>query len=142
MNYSKFIKSIRSSAANTPAEETTLDEIIKESYEDIEDGRIATIIREHHEIKVTNTLIESYRELAASKIFTVDPIVQEIRKLNKLDSIIENKIHYTLSDGSVVGINEDTQETLNNLLRNDKEIVEYMRESKSNFFYVLKKIKE
>lgn len=142
MNYSKFIKSINSSAAPVVAEETTLDEIIKESYEDIEDGRIATIIREHHDIKVTNTLIESYRELAASKIFTVDPIVQEIRKLNKLDSIIENKIHYTLNDNSVVAINEGTQEVLNKLLSKDKQVIEYMRESKSNFFYVLKKIKE
>lgn len=142
MHYSKFIKSINSSAAPVVAEETTLDEIIKESYEDIEDGRIATIIREHHDIKVTNTLIESYRELAASKIFTVDPIVQEIKKLNKLDSIVENKIHYTLNDNSVVAINEDTQEVLNNLLSKDKQVIEYMRENKSNFFYVLKKIKE
>ena len=141
MHYSKFIKSI-SSSTPVVVEETTLDEIIKESYEDIEDGRIATIIREYHDIKVTNTLIESYRELAASKMFTVDPIVQEIRKLNKLDSIVENKIHYTLNDNSVVAINEDTQEVLNNLLSKDKEVIEYMRESKSNFFYVLKKIKE
>lgn len=142
MYYSKFIKTVKSSVATVVAEETTLDEIIKESYQDIEDGRIATIIKEHYEIKVTNTLIESYKELAASRIFTVDPIVQEIRKLNKLDSIIENKIHYTLNDGSVIAVNEDTQELLNNLLNNQKEIVEYMRESKSNFFHVLKKIKE
>lgn len=142
MNYSKFVKGINSSTAPVAVKETTLDEIIKESYEDIEEGRIATIIREHHDIKVTNTLIESYRELAASKIFTVDPIVQEIRKLNKLDSIVENKIHYTLNDNCVVAINKDTQEVLNNLLSKDKEVVEYMRESKSNFFYVLKKIKE
>ena len=90
MYYSKFIKTVKSSVATVVAEETTLDEIIKESYQDIEDGRIATIIKEHHEIKVTNTLIESYKELAASRIFTVDPIVQEIRKLNKLDSIKSN----------------------------------------------------
>jgi hypothetical protein len=142
MYYSKFIKSLKPSTVEKIVEETTLDEIIKESYEDIEDGRIATIIKEHHDIKVTNTLIESYKELAASRIFTVDPIVQEIRKLNKLDSIIENKIHYTLNDSSVVAINEHTQAMLNNLLLNQKEIIEYMRESKSNFFHVLKKIKE
>jgi hypothetical protein len=142
MQYSKFIKSLKPSTIVKIVEETTLDEIIKESYEDIEDGRIATIIKEHHDIKVTNTLIESYKELAASRIFTVDPIVQGIRKLNKLDSIVENKIHYMLNDNSVIAINERTQTMLNNLLLNQKEIVEYMRESKSNFFHVLKKIKE
>jgi hypothetical protein len=87
-------------------------------------------------------LIESYKELASSNIFTVDPIVHQIRKLNKLDSIVEGKIHYMLGDGSMVAINENTQQQLNNLLSDQKEIIEYMRESKKNFFHVLKKIKE
>lgn len=142
MNYKTFIKSLNSSATDQVAEDVTIEEVIKETYEEIEDGRIATIIKEHHDVKVTNTLIESYKELAASNIFTVDPIVQEIRKLNKLDSIVEGKIHYTLADGDVVAINETTQQQLNNLLSNQKDIVEYMRESKRNFFHVLKKIKE
>ena len=75
-------------------------------------------------------------------MFTVDIVVQEIRKLNKLDSIIENKIHYELQDGSIVAIDEQTQEQLNNLLANHKDVVEYMRESKDNFFNVVNKIKE
>lgn len=117
-------------------------EITKQIYEELTDNRIANIIKEHHNVKVTDTLIESYIELASSKIFTVDPVVQEIRKLNKLDALVEGKIHYELSDGSVVAINQQTQSELNNLLANNKDIVEYMRESKSNFFYVLNKIKE
>jgi hypothetical protein len=141
MKYKDFIKSVNSIDEATSTD-TTRQEIVKESYDEIEDGRIATIIKEYHDIKVTNTLIESYKELASSNIFTVDPIVQQIRNLNKLDSIVEGKIHYQLSDGTVVAINEDTQQQLNNLLNNQKEIVEYMRESKSNFFHVLKKIKE
>lgn len=118
------------------------EEITKEVYDDLTENRIANIIREYHDVKVTDTLIESYLELASSKIFTVDPIVQKIRSLNKLDSIVEGKIHYTLSDGTTIAINERTQDTLNNLLANSKEIVEYMRESKNNFFYVLDKFKE
>jgi hypothetical protein len=141
MKYKDFVKSVNSFDEVTSTD-TTRQEIVKESYNEIEDGRIATIIKEYHDIKVTNTLIESYKELASSNIFTVDPIVQQIRNLNKLDSIVEGKIHYQLSDGTVVAINEDTQQQLNNLLNNQKEIVEYMRESKSNFFHVLKKIKE
>jgi hypothetical protein len=68
--------------------------------------------------------------------------VHEIRKLNKLDVVIENKLHYQLDDGSIVAINEATLQFLNNLLHNQTDIVEYMRESKENFFYVIEKIKE
>jgi hypothetical protein len=127
----------------TQYETQELEEQIKtELYEDISHNKIANIIKEHHEVKVTDTLIESYIELASSKLFTVDPVVQEIRALNKLDKLIEGKIDYKLSDGSIIAINELTQEKLNNLLDNQQEIIEYMRESKENFIYILKKIGE
>jgi len=117
-------------------------QISNEVYEEISDDRIAHIIKEHHNVKVTDTLIESYIDLASSKIFTVDPVVYEIRKLNKLDVVVEGKVHYELNDGSVVAIDSTTQETLNKLLTNQKEIVEYMRESKDNFISVVQQIKE
>lgn len=142
MKYSDFIKSLNSPVTSAVAGEVVREEIVNDSYDELDDGRIATIIKEHYDVKVTNTLIESYKELAASNIFTIDPIVQQIRTLNKLDSIIEGKIHYTLADGTLVAINETTQKQLNTLLQNQQEIIEYMRESKSNFFHVLKKIKE
>jgi len=118
------------------------ESITKEIYEDITDNRIANIIREHYNVKVTDTLIESYIELASSNIFTVDPVVQEIRKLNKLDVVVENKNHYELNDGTVVAINGVTQTILNSLLQDQNEIIEYMRESKENFFNVLERIEE
>lgn len=127
---------------NKNCSEAIEDDIIEKQYEEISANRIANIIKEQHDIKVTDTLIESYLELASSKMFTVDIVVQEIRKLNKLDSIIENKIHYELQDGSIVAIDEQTQKQLNNLLANHKDVVEYMRESKNNFFNVVNKIKE
>lgn len=116
--------------------------IAEDTYQEISENTVANIIKEHHDIKVTDTLIESYIDLASSKIFTIDPIVQKIRSLNKLDEIIENKLHYKLNDDNIVAINETTQEQLNNLLADQKEIVEYMRDSKENFFYVVDKIKE
>jgi len=51
-------------------------------------------------------------------------------------------VHYELQDGSIVAIDEQTQEQLNNLLANHKDVVEYMRETKDNFFNVVNKIKE
>ena len=117
-------------------------QISNEIYEEISENRIAQIIKEYHDVKVTDTLIESYIALASSKIFTIDPVVFDVRKLNKLDVVVENKIHYELNDNSVVAIDIATQETLNNLLHNQTEIVEYMRESKQNFMRVIEQIKE
>jgi hypothetical protein len=116
--------------------------ITKEIYEELTSNRIANIIREYHDVKVTDTLIESYIELASSNIFTIDPVVQEIRKLNKVDVVVEGKLHYDLADGSIVAISESTQVLLNNLLANQKEIIEYMREGKDNFLHVLERIEE
>ena len=118
------------------------EKITKDTYQEISEHTVAIIIKEHHEIKVTDTLIESYIELASSNIFSVDPVVQKIRSLNKLDRIVEGKLHYVLADNSTVAINEETQDRLNNILGNQTEIIEYMRESKENFFHVLEQIEE
>ena len=118
------------------------EKITKDTYQEISEHTVASIIKEHHEIKVTDTLIESYIELASSNIFSVDPVVQKIRSLNKLDRIVEGKLHYVLADNSTVAINEETQDRLNNILGNQTEIIEYMRESKENFFHVLEQIEE
>ena len=118
------------------------EKITKDTYQEISEHTVASIIKEHHNIKVTDTLIESYVELASSNIFSIDPVVHKIRSLNKLDRIVEGKLHYVLADNSTVAINEQTQDRLNNLLGNQTEIIEYMRESKENFFHVLEQIEE
>ena len=119
-----------------------VEEVTKEIYEEIPNNKIAEIIKEHHDVKVTDTLIETYIELASSNIFSVDPVICELRKINKLDTLVEGKLNYTLDDGSVIAINEATQEYLNKLLQNQNEIIDYMRESKENFLSVLKQIGE
>jgi hypothetical protein len=118
------------------------EQVKTELYEDIPDNKIANIIKEHHDIKVTDTLIESYIELASSKLFTVDPVVLDIRNLNKLDKLIEDKIDYKLADGTIIAINESTQDKLTELFKDEQEIIEHMRESKENFIDVLKQIGE
>jgi hypothetical protein len=118
------------------------EQVSKELYEDLSDITVANIIKEYHDIKVTDTLIENYISLASSHMFSVDPVVQKIRSLNKLDRLIEGKLHYVLSDESIVTIDERTQEFLNKLLQNQTEIIEYMRESKKNFMHVLDLIEE
>jgi len=118
------------------------EQVSKDLYEELSEHTVANIIKEYHDIKVTDTLIENYIKLASSHMFSVDPVVQGIRSINKLDRLIEGKLHYVLNDESIVAIGERTQLRLNNLLHNQIEIIEYMRESKDNFFHVLEQIEE
>jgi hypothetical protein len=118
------------------------EQVSKELYEELSDQTVANIIKECHNIKVTDTLIENYIQLASSNMFSIDPVVQKIRSLNKLDRIVEGKLHYVLADDSIVTINEQTQERLNMLLQNQTDIIEYMREGKENFLHVLEQIEE
>lgn len=118
------------------------EEVKTDLYEELSDNTIAKLIQEHHNIKVTDTLIESYIEFASSKIFTIDPVVTEIRKLNKLDKLVEGKIDYKLNDESVIAISEDTQHKLNSLFDGHQDVVEYMRESQENFLQVIRNIGE
>ena len=117
-------------------------EVSKDLYEEISDAKVASIIKEHYNIKVTDSLIESYIKLASSNIFTVDPVVLQIRQINKLDRIVEGKLHYVLSDDSIIAISEQTQERLNKLLMDQTEIIEFMRENSTNFLNVLDKLEE
>ena len=116
------------------------EELTKELYEDIPTTKIATLIKENHNVKVTDKLIESYIELASSKLFTADPVVQGIRTMNSFDNLVEGKIDYVLNDGCIVAIDEDTNSAINNLLVNKSDIVHYMRESKENFMHIVKEI--
>ena len=145
MQFKQFIAKFKDSGAfsiRSSSPSSLEEQAKKELYEELSDKTIANIIKEHHDIKVTDTLVESYKQLASSTIFSVDPVVHQIRSLNKLDRLVENKLHYVLKDESIVAIDTRTQDKLNNLLQNQTEVIEYMRESKDNFLYVLEKLEE
>jgi len=141
MYFKQFVDSLKPTTQQKH-EVSIVEEVTKEIYEEIPNTKVAEIIKEYHDVKITDTLIETYVELASSNIFSVDPVICELRKYNKLDRLVEGKLNYTLSDGSVVAINEATQDYLNKLLQNQNEVIEYMRESKQNFLYVLERIGE
>jgi hypothetical protein len=112
-------------------------ELSKNIYEEVLENKIATLIKEKSNIKVTDNILEHYISLASSKVFTTDKTVQAIRKLNKHDLVFENKVDYILKDGSKVVINLSTQDYLNNLLEGQTDVLDYMRESKDNFLKVV-----
>lgn len=115
-------------------------EIIESIDITIPENKVASYIKKHYNIeKITDTLIESYIELASSNIFTIDPVILEMKTESAL---IAGKLDYSLEDGSVVAISESTQSKLNSLLKDYPEVVQYMRESKDNFMRVVKEIRE
>lgn len=116
------------------------EEIAKELYEELSNNKVASLIKEHHDIKVTDTIIESYKDLASSKVFTLDPVVEEIRSMNKLDKLIEGKLDFQLDDGSIIAINETTYHQINNILSEHNDVIAYMRESKENFISVVEQL--
>jgi hypothetical protein len=140
MYYGQFLNSLQIRNGITEIKRPLKEEVVKETYEEIPDTKVAEIIKEYHDVKVTDTLIETYLELASSNIFSVDPVICELRNYNKLDRLIEGKVHYILQDESIVAISEATQERLNKLLQGKTEIIEYMRESKNNFLHALEKL--
>lgn len=116
-------------------------ELLEDIEATIPEEKVAQFIRQYHNIeKITDTLVESYIELASSNVFTVDPVVTAIKESKTSD--FAGKLEYELNDGSIVAIDESTQEMLNSLLANKNEIVEYMRESKDNFVRIIKELGE
>lgn len=113
-----------------------------EIYHSLSDKKISTIISEYSDVKITKNLIESYIDIAESKTFNADIIVQKIRELNDLDVIIPGKMYYVLLDENIVAINKDTQIIINKLFSNQPDIIEYMRENTNNFLHVLERIGE
>lgn len=104
----------------------------------IPEEKIVNLVNKYHNIeKITDTIVESYLELASSNLFTIDPVLLEIKQRS---SSLPGKIEHTLNDGNVVAIDEETQNLLNTLLEDKYQIVEYMRESKENFMRIIKEV--
>jgi hypothetical protein len=112
-------------------------------YEDISETKLAGIIKKHHDTKITTKLVESYLTLASSKVFTIDPVLLEMRTTYKTSNIFEDKIDFKLNDGKQVAISEETVTkiaTLLNKSNHKEEIIEYMRESTDNFLAVVRQL--
>ena len=98
---------------------------------------VNTISKHHNVTKVTDTLIESYNQLISSSEYTIDPVVNELKKQSSL-----GKYEFYLKDGNRVSISEETQKKLTSLLKDKYDIVEYMKESIDNFKQVVREIRD
>lgn len=104
----------------------------------IPEEKIVSLIKKYHNVdKITSNLVESYKNLASSNLFTLDPVINEMKQIQ-----ISGKKVYELEDGSTVAISEDTFDFLSDVLDDKYQIVEYMRKSKDNFMHAIKTLRE
>lgn len=113
--------------------------IILEDTEIVTTESIVNTAMRHHGIKLTNTLVESYKELILAEEFTLDPVVLELREGK---SSLYGKIEFKLNDGSVVAVNESTVDKLLSLNVDKYKLVDFMKESKKNFVSVIKELRD
>jgi len=142
-----FIDGIHTDLTNLEeAKQYIKNQLVQESIvnqirtEELSLNTVADIITRHHDIRVTDTLIESYIDLASSKIFTIDPVVKDIKTKNKLDEVLEDHYEFILEDGSKILVSNEMLQLINNTLGKHTDVIEHMRESKDNFFHVLELI--
>jgi|SRR5687768_1702081 len=112
------------------------ESIITEVYESLPYGRVASIIEDHHNVKVTDTLVEKYIEFASKKRFTFDSVALEIRNLNKFDNIIEGKIEFILEDHTSVFVSNNNFIKMKELIGENQEAIDFMNKTKENFLNV------
>lgn len=115
-----------------------LQEDLRQQGYAIDDVVVSQIITKHHgDARITNRLVEEFRSIAATKTFTVDKVISEIRQHNSFDRLCESKVDFILDDGSHVAINEDTYKLINNVFGQHNDAIDYMRQSKENFIDVV-----
>ena len=119
------------------------NDIRQQLQETISDNKVANIIKEQYgDIKVTDTLVASYVELASSKLFTTDTVVRQIREQTDIRTSSFGKIDFVLSDGSAVAIDPTTLDIINNTFGQHSDVIDYMRESVENFLDVVNQIED
>lgn len=119
-----------------------IDNLVIIENSTVNKDNIASLISKHHDVKITNRLIEAYAELISSEQFdefTLDPVLLEIKSES---SSFSNKIEFTLRDGENVAISEETISQLSSLDVDKYRLVSFMNESKDNFMAVIQELRE
>lgn len=107
----------------------------------IPEAKIVDLIRKHNAVdKITSQVVESYASCIASKNFTIDPVVTEIKSTYSNSQF--NKLEYILDDRTTIALDEQTILKLRNISEDKYNLVEHMRESKENFMQVIRQLEE
>lgn len=119
--------------------EELLDEIVTEKRELTEDD-IAIVLKENGEMRVTEELINNFKELVETKHFFPSNSLITIRENIGLTHF--NKIDYVLRDGTTVLLDIDTNRKLNSIIGLDEITLKYMLSNGTNFLSVVNRLLE
>lgn len=128
---------VSESAGKTYAKSYIDSLIIIEDVSAVNRESIIGSIMRHHDIRVTNTLVEAYEDMIESGKFTLDPVVLELKEGK---SSFVNKVEFKLDDGSIVAIDESTRDKLISLNVDKYKLVDFMNKSKQNFVAVIQEL--
>ncbi|NBP55141.1 hypothetical protein EBU71_01135 [bacterium] len=105
----------------------------------IPDERLIAIIQKYHNTnKITDTLLESYKNLASSEVYTIDSVITELKQ--KENSTLYDKLEYVLEDNTRIALTTETQEMLAEVLKDKPDTVLFMSKNKTNFMSVVRGI--
>lgn len=114
-------------------------ENIANTRNSIPDEKLITIIQKHHNIqKITDTLLENYKQLASSEKYTIDSVITELKQ--KENSTLYNKLEYVLEDNTRIALTAETQELISEQLKNKQDICNFMVRNKTNFMNIVRGI--
>lgn len=118
-------------------------QINEQSFKTLPVNVLTSIIQRYDgTAKVTDTLIENYINVAASKAFTTNSVVYDMRVMNRTNRLLEGYLDYILDDGTAIAISEQEQKSINTLLEHHEDVVNFMKQSKQNFLEVLEQLKD
>lgn len=126
--------------ARSQAEMSIASNQLLEDHYTVSDEKLVSIISSTLDVKITDTMLESYKRQLNTREFSLDPVITEVRR--RMSSNFADKTEYILDDGNTVAISEQTQSMLTTLLEDKYSIVKYMRVSKENFMHVVRKLGE
>jgi hypothetical protein len=109
------------------------EELVVEKTPILEEDVIIAL-RESGEQRVTESLVHGIKRIVEEKKFFPSDVVLKLRE-SSIDTRFTSKIDYTLSDGSTVYIDIETNKVINNILdlRESADLLKFMNSNSKNF---------
>lgn len=116
------------------------NEVSKDFYKELSKDTIAHFLKESEQ-RITDQIIEAYREEAASDSFTLNETVLKLRRLNNFYlPFIAEKYYFVLEDNSTVLVSYETIKKLNELKVDKDQLITFMQKSQENFCKIVEKL--
>lgn len=106
--------------------------------------KIAYTLAEQSEVRVTETMVKSFKELAETHQFVPFNSLLALREQSRDLSQFPGKIEYVMEDNSTVLLDIDTNLKLNKIvdLKESKDLISFMTRNSANFLLCVEQLIE